>query len=415
MFISINKNVILISLYLIPLLLIIGTSIANLGISLAAFSFIILTLYEKKWKYYNSLFFKLFILWWSLLIISSLLSEDLIFSLSSSLFYLRFGLLTLSIWYILDHQKEFIKYFTAILSITFLLVIADSYIQYFSGSNLMGIEYTKGRLSSFFGDELIVGNYLSRLYPLLIGLVFLNYYKNNYYLIFIVFSLVAIDLIIYLSGERVAFLNLIILTFLIILLVEKWKKIRILTFLVTILMILFVTLTNQNVKTRMYDHTLDQISNSGKIHIFSEEHENFYIASIKMFSDYPFFGIGPKMYRVVCEDERYYYKSKNTNLHTCSTSPHGIYPQLLAETGAIGTTFVFGFFIYIIFLFTKHICLKFRSISFLNDYQICLLVSLFISLWPIIPAGNFFGSWISIIYYLPLGFLIHSFTNTEEK
>ena len=46
--------------------------------------------------------------------------------------------------------------------------------------------------------------------------------------------------------------------------------------------------------------------------------------------------------------------------------------------------------------------------STLSDYQICLLVCIFLSLWPIIPSQNFFNNWINIIYYLPIGFLLHT-------
>jgi hypothetical protein len=57
----------------------------------------------------------------------------------------------------------------------------------------------------------------------------------------------------------------------------------------------------------------------------------------------------------------------------------------------------------------KHFYLKLikKSIVF-NDFEIALLSALLISLWPLVPTGNFFGNWISIIYYLPVGFLLFS-------
>ena len=35
------------------------------------------------------------------------------------------------------------------------------------------------------------------------------------------------------------------------------------------------------------------------------------------------------------------------------------------------------------------------------------LICIFISLWPIIPTGNFFGNWMNGIFYFPLGFLMY--------
>jgi hypothetical protein len=37
-----------------------------------------------------------------------------------------------------------------------------------------------------------------------------------------------------------------------------------------------------------------------------------------------------------------------------------------------------------------------------------MLSAIFVTLWPIIPSGNFFNGWLNIIYYLPIGFLIWS-------
>ena len=50
----------------------------------------------------------------------------------------------------------------------------------------------------------------------------------------------------------------------------------------------------------------------------------------------------------------------------------------------------------------------------LTDYQVCLLVSLFVTLWPLAPSMNFFGNWVSAIYFLPAGFILHSFNNKDE-
>mgnify|MGYP007000106190 CR=1 len=44
------------------------------------------------------------------------------------------------------------------------------YFQFFTGANLFGLEINNVRVSSFFGDELIMGSYLSRLFPLLFAL-----------------------------------------------------------------------------------------------------------------------------------------------------------------------------------------------------------------------------------------------------
>ena len=134
-----------------------------------------------------------------------------------------------------------------------------------------------------------------------------------------------------------------------------------------------------------------------------------------MFFHKPIIGNGPKMYRNLCSDQEFFYVSENTKLNTCSSHPHGTYPQLLAETGVIGTLPVILFFCYVMYLLLNHLYSKLKKNQIkLTNYQICILVTIFLTLWPIIPSGNFFGSWLSTIYYLPIGFLLHSLANNKS-
>ena len=162
-------------------------------------------------------------------------------------------------WYIIKTNENALKYFTYSLLLAFVIVIIDGYIQYFYGQNILGYPYTNGRLGGLFGDELILGNYLSRLYPLLLGLIFLNFINKKGYLYFTFLLFILIDILIFLSGERVAFLNLIISASLIILLIDKWKKFRILSFAFSILVILIISISNNNVKNRMVDQTINKL------------------------------------------------------------------------------------------------------------------------------------------------------------
>ena len=416
MLLQYNKSLLCLLFYFVPFSLIIGTFVTNLSVVLICFIFLIIVLSEGRISYFFNKLFLFFLIWCLVLLISSIFSTDPIFSLSSSLFYFRFGLFSLAVWFIIENNKDALRYFTYSLLGAFTIVIIDGYIQYFLGENILGYTYVNGRLGGLFGDELILGSYLSRLYPLLLGLIFLNFLEKKRYLYFVFFLFIFIDILIYLSGERVAFLNLIISALLIILLIDKWKKIRLITLGLSLVIIVSISMSNDTVKNRMVDQTLNKIGiGSENTYIFSEEHQNFYISSIKMFSDRPLIGNGPKMYRKLCYEEKYFYVSKNTNLNTCSSHPHGTYPQLLAEAGLAGAIPAIFIFFWILYLFVSHLYLKMKKGYLkLSDYQICIIVSIFLTLWPLIPSGNFFGSWLSTIYYLPIGFLLHSFANNKS-
>ena len=51
--------------------------------------------------------------------------------------------------------------------------------QFFLGKNLLGFEYDGSRLSGVFGDEKILGSFLSRTLPIFFGLTILLYSKNK--------------------------------------------------------------------------------------------------------------------------------------------------------------------------------------------------------------------------------------------
>jgi O-antigen ligase len=124
----------------------------------------------------------------------------------------------------------------------------------------------------------------------------------------------------------------------------------------------------------------------------------------------PIFGHGPKMFRKICKDEKY-----SIGKSPCMTHPHNFYIQLLAETGIIGFLFLFSILLYIF-----HTALRqFKSIIFkqkrpLNDYQVCLLSGILITVWPLSPNGNLFNNWLMIVYSFPIGFYLQSIFSKKK-
>ena len=49
-----------------------------------------------------------------------------------------------------------------------------------------------------------------------------------------------------------------------------------------------------------------------------------------------------------------------------------------------------------------------------NNYKVLLLLAILINIMPFVPSYNFFNNWISIVYYLPVGFLIHFYINNKK-
>ena len=146
-----------------------------------------------------SLFFLIFCIYISA---RSIFTEEQVYSLKSSLFYFRFYIFSIVIWYLLESNKNFFKLFVYILFVTFIFVLFDTQLQYHLGTDVFGYKKLENRLSGPFGDELIVGSYLSKVMPLLAGILAISLFKNKIFtliplIFFIVFT-------IFLTGERTA-------------------------------------------------------------------------------------------------------------------------------------------------------------------------------------------------------------------
>ncbi len=404
-------------IYILPFALITGPFISDLICIIISILFFIYIFKYKHFYILNNIWIKLFFLWCVYLIFSSLISKNIYLSLESSLFYFRFGIFAIAISLLIDKNKNLTKNFFFSLLGAFILISIDGYFQFITGKNILEYSYDGQRLSSFFGDEKIMGSYLSRLFPLLFALLILNFSNSRNWMLFGVLVLVSSDVLIYLSGERTAFFNLILVTVLIIFLIKKWRYVRILSLVISLIILLTISLNNTSVQDRMINQTMVQTGISeGELKAFSSVHQIHYKSAFLIFKDYPLFGVGPKNFRFVCSDEKYLLYESQYNENSCSTHPHNTYMQLLAETGLLGTLPVFFIFIFIIYQFLRKFYSNiFLKKEFVDDYQVCLYICIFITLWPLIPSGSFFNNYINIIYYLPLGFLLNTFKLTNKN
>ena len=345
--------------------------------------------------------------------ISIFIAEDIFLSFESSLFYFRIGVFSCLIWYLIDKDKNLLTYFYYVLVFCFSSLVVDGYFQYFNGVNLLGNKIIGIRVSSFFGDELIMGSYLSRLFPLLFAL-FLVKKKKKFELYFIGILFILVDVLIYVSGERSAFFFLNLSTIFIIILIKDYQKFRLATFIIAIICITFLSLNSSHLSERMFKvpaKNMGVIKSSDDPTIFTPQHDSLIRTAYNMFKDKPILGHGPKMFRVICKDEKY-----AVGISPCNNHPHNFYVQLLAETGFVGFVFLLSTFVYVIYTASRQLkSIILRKKRPLTDYQVCLIAGILITVWPFSPNGNFFNNWLMIIYSLTVGFYLQSIYSKKTR
>ena len=225
------------------------------------------------------------------------------------------------------------------------------------------------------------------------------------------------------SGERAAFFSIVLFSFIFLVLTDLIKfKFKILILITLIFSLISVITFSEKIRLRFLDQTIYafyggknystqegkdsalKIAKSKKqLVIFTHDTHAHYVSAYRMFLDNKFFGKGVKMFRKLCSKKEFEYDE-----WSCTSHPHNTYLQLLAETGIFGFLLIFTIFILclveIIKIFFKKIFNKKYSVDNVN---ICLYGFFIIYLWPLMPTGNFFNNWLSIILFFTSGFFLY--------
>ncbi len=398
------ENIIIFLIILLPVLLISGPFLPDLVITISAIYSLYLIFLKKNIfiskKIESKKIIIFLILFWLYIIISSIFSNFVLLSLKTSFFYIRFILfLILFNYFLTKYENKIIKYFFISSSAGFLFLIFDAYIQYFIGHDLFMNQKPYQRLTATFGDEQIVGSFVSKFMPFYIGLlIMLN--KNRY---FIFFTILISCLITFLSGERSATFYVFVYSLVIVFFLNFDQKKNFFIFLLIIFSSYFTFLTfDKDLKKRhllSFETIFDFKEN--KFTLFSEAHEYHYLSAYNIFLDNKILGSGPKTYRYECRYEKYYISTMS-----CTTHPHNILLQFASETGILGLLFYVTSLIFLLVNFFK---LLLRYIKYRNKedfFLICLTLCILNYLSFILPSGNFFNNWLSLNLFLPLSFYI---------
>ncbi len=362
-------------------------------------------------------FLVLTIIFYILINISSLLSDNIYISLKSSLFYFRFIFFAFVIAILVQKIKEdinLLSWFVNIFYFIFIFLFIDSSLQFITGENLFGYKVLghlkSERVSSIFGDKLILGSFISKTMFIFIGLLHaqesLNYKSNTDFKVFVIIQLSMVTILI--SGERSPFLLALFGTIIYYIINKKIKLI--LTLFLSISIFFGIIYLNQSSKDRYlskYKILYENIFIDKQIG--QSKHNLHFKTALNMFEDNKLFGHGIKSFRSKCNLIKY-----NEGNKSCSTHPHNYYIQLLSSSGIITFSILISFFIYLSFEIYK----SFKNYYFnnkLSNEKNCYLISSFLSIFPFTTSGSFFNNWISATIFLSLGFLISHFKTITYK
>ena len=388
----------------IPASIIVGPAVSLINILLIDLSFIFLILYKKDYKFFSNKTVKFIIFLFLYLIFNSIISKDFSMSASRNFGFIRFGILFLAFNYFF-FNKEFINRVLIVWVITLSVLSLDAYFESIFGQNILGYGKEYGqRIVSFFKDEPIVGGYINGFYLIIIGYLF--YINKNisskYRYIILIFSIFFIIVII-LTGERSNTIKAVSGFFLFYFFNDFFKfKEKIFTILLLILMFIFLLNTSTFLKLRYGGQFFKPIISFFQTHnefnkksVFENDNQyiRIYQSGFEVFKKYPIFGVGNKNYRVeTCP-------SKKNIRYFCSTHPHQIYFEFLAEHGLVGSVILLFILFNLIFSKIKFI------LNSKNYLQLGCLIFLTTSFIPFLPSGAFFADYNLTIFWVNLSIM----------
>ena len=434
---NLSKKVLPLILFAIPISITIGIAVVEV-LSFLIILFFLINTKDLSLKFDKKIIFLFFLAFYYAILAylkidtTPNINDDLRYS---SFFYFRYVLISLSILFLLDRINSSNKVIVFSILIFCSLIMLDAWLQFFFGRNLLGYEIIKNRISGVFGDDLILGSFLVRVLPFLVWLIFffkIDIKKNYKFLLFFMSSCI---ITVYLSSERTSLVLLFLTIILFYFFIEDLRKLLLKSIFIFIISISFIYISNlgkYDPTNRIIIKTFNQITNykfeeedldkippevyekvlnrkksnlyNERLLIFSLDHTQHYILAYKLFTENPFFGIGPKGFKNYCRKVLY-----NPDVGFCSSHPHNIIAQLLSETGIVGISlFLIAYF----FVVSKLVSTKLKDIVNLKklNYQFYIVsIAIIINLFPLLPSGNYFNNWFCILNFYYVGLYLFSY------
>jgi O-antigen ligase len=408
---------------LFPLAILLGPAIINIFLVLISIFFLFHL--KNNLKFFSNHWVVSFLFFWFYLIVISLISENILTSLQSSVSQIRFLLFVLFFAFFFNLKKN-INFFILIIHLILLFVCLDVNLQFLSGYDIFGYKseaYSDsypafahwkndniqvGRLSGPFGTELIPGSFIAKLScPIIFyNLSRLNSVSKEKKFIIILFLFLLFEAVL-ITGERLSLIIISCCFLASFFLYFKLKKIVIILLTFSLLfLLLYINLDKKNfIKQRISDgaHIFQNITESS--------YGRIYNSALNMWSDNKIFGVGLKNYRVKCGE---LIDPNPNSLHAyCSpTHPHNIFLEFLVETGLVG---LFLFLIFNFFLL-NYIIKSFKVLN-VNAYQGILYGAIFHTLFaiiPFLPSGSFFSTFNASLYWFNIGVAL-SYIKSSKK
>ena len=434
-----NKNIVNYIIYFFPILLITGPALPDLSLTIISIFFLYSVIKNNQFYLLNETWFKIGIILWIWFLFISFFAQNKYLSFIDASIFIRYLIYILAIQnFIILNEKIRNKIFKFIF-LTLIFIALDSLYQFLNYKPEIGFykdllgrtpDGLYARLSGPFKD-LVPGSVITKFFFISLLYILIIEKKIKFILMIIILPL-SINMV-YFSGERVALLTLGLGLIPTILFLKEFRKMLIISSIMSIFMVIFFTnlhpiyknykiiessskhegliiekkidcvdLTKKNcTKTFFVQPDLITILKDFKNSAYGE----IYLTAIKMWQDNKIFGIGLNNYKFVCDNEKKY-KKFHPN-YGCASHPHNFFIQALVESGFIGLS------IFMILVLSFFVTIKKSNQNII--YKILFAITLLTIFWPIMSTGSFLKNWHMCIISFILGICLSDYNRNKIK
>ena len=303
---------------------------------------------------------------------------------------------------VLNSEKNQINKIYKIWSIIFTIIIIDLIIEFFKGTNIIGLssQMPGWRLASFTGMESVIGNYFYGFALITLAYFYQNISNKKYLNLLLAIFFIIISLII---GERANFIKTFIIIICFIFLVYDFSLRSKIFSIVALISLVFIFINfNSSYKNRYFStHLLTILEKNGlSNYLQTSQYGAQYNVAIEIFKDNPVFGVGIKNYRIENLNSKYDDLKHKENRLRWGTHPHQIHLEILSETGLFGYSCFFIFVSLSIFFSIKSYLIN------KNIYQLSGILFILTSMLPLLPSGSFLSTYTSSIFWINYAIMI---------
>lgn len=307
---SFFKNLSIFCFLLFPASLVAGSLFAELFMNIILVSFLYNVIKKKNFFLFKQKFFIIFILFYFYILFISFFSTYVENIFYKNFFYFRYIIFVYAISELLLNNKNLVLLFYKFLLFTIFIVAVDGCIQYLFGTNLIGYtQIREDRISGIFGEKLVLGSYMARLFPLFVGLFLYNLKllkSLEIYLSFITIIFCVVTILI--SGERMALGVTIMYIVLAFVLFDLKIKLKVISLSLIASLISLIYFSSPILSKRLYNQTISQVNLKFEKDFFFDNfyyYSEIYKTAFKGFLDQKIIGQGPGSFRFFCADQKF--------------------------------------------------------------------------------------------------------------